>query len=149
MNEASEHVLNLERVFDAPRRLVFKAWTSREHWMQWWGPKGFKVLECALDFRIGGAWSVAMQSPAGGIGRQRGIFRDIADPERIVFTYAFVDDRGQAGHEMIVSLSFEDLGERTRLILHQAIFESVTWQKEHVAGWGEALDRFEAYLGKI
>ncbi len=145
----SERVLNLTRMFDAPRSLVFKAWAHPEHVMQWWGPRGFTVLSCEMDFRIGGAWSLSMRSPEGRVDRQRGIFRDIVEPERIVFTYAFVDDRGQAGHEMVVSVSFEDLGAKTRLILHQAIFESVTLREEHVAGWSESFDNLDQLVAKL
>jgi len=147
--DASQYVLNLTRDFNAPRNLMFKAWSRREHWMQWWGPTGFVVLECELDFRVGGAWRIAMKSPEGRIDRQQGVFRDISEPERIVFTYAFVDDHGAVGHEMIVAVSFEELGGKTRLNLHQAIFESIQLQREHIDGWHECFDNLDQELAKL
>jgi uncharacterized protein YndB with AHSA1/START domain len=55
----------ITRVFDAPRGLVFKAWTDPEHMARWWGPKGFTNPICELDARVGGAWRIVMRSPAG------------------------------------------------------------------------------------
>jgi len=94
----SDREVAMTRVFDAPRHLVFKAWTTPEHMMRWWGPQGFTCLSCAIDLRVGGTWRLAMRSPAGVEDRQRGVFREIVEPERIVFTYAFEDfaERGRA-----------------------------------------------------
>ena len=84
----------------------------------------------------------------------------IVEPERIVFTYAFEDfaerqtsgrwsnESGNPGHETIVTVNFEDLGAKTRLTVHQAVFESQTVRDEHLRGWGEALDRLAEYVAK-
>ncbi len=158
MNEAADRALEITRIFDAPRALVFKAWSAPEHLKRWWGPTGFTVLSCEMDFRVGGAWRLSMQSPQGVVDRQLGEFREIVEPERIVFTYAFEDfpqrqtsgrwskESGQPGHQTIVTVNFEDLGAKTRLTIRQAIFESAGVRDEHIRGWGEALDRFAAYV---
>jgi uncharacterized protein YndB with AHSA1/START domain len=158
VNKSVERELSITRVLDAPRALVFKAWTTPEHLMRWWGPTGFTCLSCSMDLRVGGAWRLAMRSPAGVEDRQEGVFREITEPERIVFTYTFVDfperqtsgrwsaDSGRPGHQTIVTVNFEDLGAKTRLTMQQAIFENNTVRDEHVRGWGEALDNLAACL---
>jgi uncharacterized protein YndB with AHSA1/START domain len=148
MTDSDQRTLVITRVFDAPRSLVFKAWTHPDHLTRWWGPHGFTVLSCSMDFRVGGGWSLSMRSPAGVVDRQRGVFREIVEPERLVFTYAFEDEHGKRGHETIVTLSFADLGSKTELTLRQAVFEAVAVRDDHVRGWGEALDHLADYVTK-
>src|SRR5579863_9076918 len=64
-SDTAPRELVITRIFDAPRSLVFRAWTHPDHLKRWWGPHGFTVLACAMDFRVGGGWSLSMQSPAG------------------------------------------------------------------------------------
>ena len=146
--ESSHRELVITRVFDAPRSLVFKAWTQPEHLMRWWGPHGFTVLKCEMDLRAGGGWYVHMRSAHGSEDRQRGVFREIVEPERLVFTYAFEDENRKPGHETIVTVTFTDLGGKTRLTVHQAVFETVAVCNDHVRGWGEALDHLADYVTK-
>jgi uncharacterized protein YndB with AHSA1/START domain len=148
-SDTAPRELVITRIFDAPRSLVFRAWTHPDHLKRWWGPHGFTVLACAMDFRVGGGWSLSMQSPAGVVDRQQGVFREIVEPERLVFTYAFEDEKGRRGHETIVTLSFADLGSKTELTLRQAVFESVAVRDDHVRGWGEALDHLAEYVTKV
>ncbi len=146
--ESGDRGLVITRVFDAPRGLVFKAWTQPEHLMRWWGPHDFTVLKCEMDLRAGGGWYVHMRSAHGSEDRQRGVFREIVQPERLVFTYAFEDENGTHGHETIVTVTFADAAGKTRLTLRQGIFESVAMRDDHVRGWGEALDHFAEYVTK-
>ncbi|HLI79765.1 MAG TPA: SRPBCC domain-containing protein [Candidatus Binataceae bacterium] len=142
----SSRELVITRVFDAPRALVFKVWTQPEHLSQWWGPHGFTVLQCEMDFRVGGGWYIRMRSAEGREDRQRGVIREIVAPQLLVFTYAFEDERGQRGHETVVTVTFAEVGGKTMLTLHQAIFESDEVRNDHVRGWGEALERLTEYV---
>jgi uncharacterized protein YndB with AHSA1/START domain len=158
VNSSVARELTITRIFEAPRAIVFKAWTTPEQLMRWWGPHGFTCLSCTMDLRVGGAWRLAMRSPAGVEDRQQGVFREITPPERIVFTYAFVDfperqtagrwseESGLPGHQTIVTVNFEDLGATTRLTVHQAVFENDGVRDEHIRGWGEALDRLAQHV---
>jgi len=144
--QQQQQTVTIIRDFDAPRHLVFQAWTQPEHLRRWWGPHGFTVESCEMDLRVGGGWQVRMRSPQGVVDRQRGVVREIVAPERLVFSYAFEDEHGRRGHETTVTVSFADRGGKTRLTVHHAIFESVTVRDDHVGGWGEALDHLAQYV---
>ena len=144
--ESAERELLITRVFDAPRHLVFKAWTEPERLMQWWGPRGFTVTFCNMDLRPGGSFRLHMRSPEGTEHRAQGVFREIVEPERLVLTRAWVDAQGTPGHETLLTVTFADHDGRTKLTLHQAGFESVTARDLHHGGWSSALDCLEEYL---
>jgi uncharacterized protein YndB with AHSA1/START domain len=144
--EPAERVLVIERIFDAPRSLVFKAWTEPERLMRWWGPNGFTTASCKMDLRAGGAWRITMHSPKGIEERQQGVFREIVEPERLVFTYAFEDPTGKRGHETLVTVTFAEHGGKTKLTLNQAVFDRVATRDDHVRGWSEALGHLTEYL---
>ena len=143
--EPSERTLVITRIFDAPRSLVFNAWTEPAHRMRWWGLKGFTVTSCEMDLRPGGAWRLSMRSPEGREDRQVGNFREIVPPERLVFTYAFEGAAGNLGHETLVTVTFAEHEGKTKLTVNQAVFETLAVRNDHVRGWGEALDRLAEY----
>jgi uncharacterized protein YndB with AHSA1/START domain len=146
--EPSELTLVVGRVFDAPRRLVFRAWTRPEHLVRWWGPRGFTLPSCTVDLRPGGAFHCLMRSPEGTDHRLRCTYREIVEPERLVFTFAWEDDGGRLGPETLVTVTFADQGGKTMLTLRQAIFETVTARNEHDEGWSGSLDRLVEYLAE-
>jgi uncharacterized protein YndB with AHSA1/START domain len=138
--------LVITRVFDAPRRLVFKLWTQPEHAVRWWGPQGFTTLSCEMDVRPGGAWRRAMRSREGTVHVKRGVYREIVEPERLVFTYADEGADGRLGHETLVTVSFAETGGKTKLTLGQAAFETAEARDAHQGGWTSCLERFADYL---
>jgi uncharacterized protein YndB with AHSA1/START domain len=138
--------LLLTRVFDAPRRLVYRAWTQPERAALWWGPQGFITLSCAMDVRPGGAWRLSMRSPEGTVHTKGGVYREVVEPERLVFTYAWEDAAGRRGHEMLVTVRFADRDGKTVLTLHQAGFESAAARDAHEGGWTSCMARFADYL---
>jgi uncharacterized protein YndB with AHSA1/START domain len=142
----AERELVITRVFDAPRRLVFKAWTEPEHLVRWWGPRGFMTISGRMDVRPGGAWVRAMRAPDGSEHRKCGVYREIVEPERLVFTYLSEDAGGNPAPETLVTVTFADLDGKTRLTLHQALFESVAARDLHRGGWTGCLERFVEYL---
>jgi uncharacterized protein YndB with AHSA1/START domain len=146
MASVSQPALTVTRVIDAPRALVFKAWIQPEYAVQWWGPGGFTILSCEMDVRPGGRYRSSARSPSGTVHTKRGVYREVSTPERLVFTYAWEDEAGRPLHETLVTVLFEDLGARTRLTLHQAVFQSEDLHDEHVAGWTSCLGRFAEYV---
>ena len=144
--ESAERELFITRVFDAPRDLVFRAWAEPERMTRWAGPRGFTMTSCEMDPRPGGTFNFCMRSPEGTDHRVRGVYREIVVPERLVYTWAWLDENGMPGHETLITVTFADHGAKTKLTLHQALFESVTARDLHYGGWDSALDCFAEYL---
>ena len=144
--QTEERELVITRVFDAPRSLVFKAWTEPEHLARWWGPRGFTTPFCEMDVRPRGAFRFGMRSPQGTDHWLRGVFREIVEPERLVCTWAWEDEEGKPGHETLLTVTFAEHDGKTRLTLRQAVFESVTSRDAHHDGWASSLDCLAEYL---
>ena len=126
VTEPADRVLTIERVFDAPRDLVFKAWTEPEHMSKWFGPRGFKSTVEKHDLRPGGQYRIHMLGPDRDHWSQ-GVFREIDPPKRLVMVGGWADAEGNMTRpETTLTLLFEDVGGKTKLTLHNAIFESTT-----------------------
>jgi uncharacterized protein YndB with AHSA1/START domain len=144
---SDERELIVTRVIDAPRQLVFKTWTQPEHIARWWGPQGFTTIHCEMDVRVGGAYRFGMRSPQGTERWKRGVYREIVEPERIVFTFAWENPSDDVPHnELLTTVTFEEEGSGTRLTLRQAPFASAALSDNHSAGWTSTFERFAAYL---
>jgi len=144
--QTAERELVLTRVIDAPRRLVFKAWTEAEHAANWWGPKGFTSLGFQMDVRVGGRFRCGMRSPQGTDHWKVGVYREIVEPERIVFTFAWENATGKPGNELLTTVTFDEDGTKTRLTLRQTQFTTREWRDDHQQGWTSTLQRLAEYL---
>jgi uncharacterized protein YndB with AHSA1/START domain len=142
----TDRELVITRVFDAPRSLVFKAWTEPERIKQWWGPRGAVTLSCELDFRPGGLWRTRAKAPDGREYVSHSVFREIVEPERLVFSYAWEDLEGKLKHETLVTITFVEQNSKTVLTFQQGVFESVTARDAHEGGWREFFDLLSEYL---
>jgi uncharacterized protein YndB with AHSA1/START domain len=153
VQEPQERVLVITRVFEAPRALVFKMFTQPEHLARWWGPKGFTLPSCELDPRPGGVFRCTMRSPEGSEHRLSCVFREVVAPERLVYTWTWLDAEDKPGHETLVSITLEEAGaaagEKTRFTMHQALFESESARDSHNDGWSGGLDRLGPYLATL
>jgi uncharacterized protein YndB with AHSA1/START domain len=141
-----ERELTLTRVFDAPRPIVFKAWVEPDQLALWWGPKGFTTIAYDMDIRPGGAFRFCMRSPQGTDYWKRGVYREIVEPERLVFTFAWEEEDGRPGHETLITVTFVERAGKTELTLHQAVFDTVAARDSHRVGWTSCFERFAEYL---
>lgn len=158
--KAAEHALTVTRVFDAPRSMVFKAWTDPEHVARWWGPKGFTTPVLKIDFRIGGEFHYCMRSPEGRDYWGKGIYREIVEPERLVFTDFFTDEKGNrvpATHygmspdwpeELLVTVNFAEQEGKTKLTLKHAGVPKGKEGDSCETGWTESLERLAEHLAE-
>ena len=163
--DPAELELVLTRVFDAPRELVFKAWTEPERLKQWWGPKGFTMLSLKLDLRPGGVFHYCMRAPNGGEMWGTFVYREIVAPERIVFVNSFSDaDGGLTRHplspswplEVLNTLMLTEHGGKTTLKLQGGPInateeERATFEAGHTSmqqGFGGTFDQLAAYLAE-
>ncbi len=154
--------MTVTRIFDAPRELVWKAWTDPKYVMQWWGPKGFTTPVCRMDFRVGGKFLCCMRAPDGQEFWNAGEYHEIVPYEKIVSSMYFSDSAGnkvnpeqygieheaiEGAHDVVI---FEDLGNgRTRLtFIGNETMESAT-ESGQVAGWYEILDKIAAVVAEL
>ena len=93
--ERVDHPLVVERIFAAPRDLVWKAWTESEHLKHWWGPKGYRLTVASLDLRPGGVFHYGLTSPKGDEMWGRFVYREIDAPRRLVYVSSFTDKLGK------------------------------------------------------
>ncbi len=157
---ATAKPLVITRFFDAPRKLVWKTWTVPERMKLWWGPKGFTVPECKIDLRVGGVYLYCMRSPEGKDYWGTGVYSEIVEPELIVCTDSFADEKGNvvpATHygmssdfplEMLVTVTFEEKGDRTKFTLHHFGIPSGADQDGAGQGWSESFDKLAEVLKK-
>jgi uncharacterized protein YndB with AHSA1/START domain len=101
-----------ERVFDAPRERVFATYTDPALIPQWWGPRRMTTTVDQMDLRPGGSWRFVMREPDGREIGFKGIYREVTPPERIVQTFEW---EGVPGHVIIETVTFEELGDRTKV----------------------------------
>jgi len=143
--QSSEWDLVITRVFDAPRELVFKAWTDTKHVAQWWGPKGFTNPVCELDVRAGGAIRIHMRAPNGVVYPMSGVFEEIVEPERLVFVSSALDDKGNSMFDVRSTVIFAEQRRKTALTLQLRVIKATAQAPQYLkgmeAGWTQSLDR--------
>lgn len=138
--------LVLTRMLNAPRELVFQAWTDPKHLVHWWGPSDFTLPHCEQDFRLGGNYRFCMRSPDGSDHWVRGEYTYIDPPSRLVFTWLREDAEGDIWCDTVVSITLEEQDGRTKLILEQTTFATVAHCEEHAFGWNQCLDRLVHFV---
>jgi uncharacterized protein YndB with AHSA1/START domain len=140
------------RVFDAPREVVFAAWTDPKQVAQWWGPTGFTAPVCELDVRPGGAILIHMRAPDGTVYPMSGIYKEIVPPERLVFTATPLDKDGNAMFENLNTVIFSERDGKTTVTLRVEVVKSSAAAEPYLSGmemgWKMTLDRLEAHVGK-
>jgi uncharacterized protein YndB with AHSA1/START domain len=143
----SDREIVMTRVFEAPRRLVFKALTNCEHLKHWWGPRRYTVASCEMDFRPGGAYRIVQRGADGAEFGFRGSYREIVPPERIVQTFEF---EGMPGHVSVETLTLVEQEGKT-IYTVTSVFDSVEdrdgmLQSGMEEGANETMDRLAEYL---
>jgi uncharacterized protein YndB with AHSA1/START domain len=109
----SDREIRIERVFDAPRDRVFAVYADPQLIPEWWGPRGTTTIVDEMDVRTGGRWRFVVRDADGRESGFRGAYREVAPPERIVQTFEW---EPMAGHVSVETATFEDLGDRTRVV---------------------------------
>jgi uncharacterized protein YndB with AHSA1/START domain len=139
----AEATLVLKRTVSAPPSQVFKAWTSPEQMRHWFCPEdGFSVAIAEVDLRIGGSFRIGMKNPKNQLHIATGTYREIQQPERLVFTWSWEHDP----IETVVTLSFTDVGNATELVLKHELLQTVKRRDDHARGWNGCLQHLEAFL---
>jgi uncharacterized protein YndB with AHSA1/START domain len=152
----------ITRVFDAPRELVWRAWTDPQYVMQWWGPKGFTSPVCKIDFRVGGKFLCCMRTPDGQDFWNAGEYHEIVPLEKIVSSMYFSDAEGNKvepehygiEHEAIEGAydvtTFEDFGDgQTKLTFtgNEPMEDAIN--SGQLEGWKQILDKVAAVIAEL
>ena len=160
VNETERMVVT--RVFDAPRELVWKAWTESKYVMQWWGPKGFTSPVCKMDVRVGGKSLLCMKTPDGYEGWNAIEYHEIVPYEKIVSSMYFSDSKGNKIEPERLGIEqeaidgaydvtiFEDLGNgQTKLtFIGNEPMESAK-NSGQMEGWIETLDKVAEVVAEL
>lgn len=158
----NEKVLVLEREFNAPRDLVFKMFKDPEHLKNFWGPRGWEVPVCKVDFREGGTWIYCMKCVDKNQGQYFGMeawgradYKEIVEPEKIVYVDSFADAQGNIDPKMpttTVTMMFIDLGQKTKIVSRgeytSAEALKTVMDMGMIQGISETWDRLEEHLAK-
>jgi uncharacterized protein YndB with AHSA1/START domain len=152
----------MTRIFDAPRAMVWKAWTDPEMVSRWWGPRGVTTPTCEVDARRGGKINIVMLAgkelgpAAGQEWPMTGTFEEVTPQDRLVFTATALQDRkgSRALLETRTTVTFDDLQGKTRLKLHILITRSSNTPEAKFAiqgmedGWSQSFDRLGETLSE-
>lgn len=143
--------LVLTRVLDAPRELVFRAWTDPKHLAHWFGPRGFTNPVCEVDLRPGGLWRHVMRGPDGNNYPMIVYYQEIVVPERLVFL-SYVPDQQKPLFEILNTVTFIEQGGKTKLTVEARVLKSTPEAAPMLAGmeegWKQTLDRLASHVAK-
>lgn len=139
-SDTADREITATRVFDAPRELVFEAWTDPKHIAQWWGPNGFTNTIHSMDVRPGGEWDFIMHGPDGTNYKNKIVYREVVRPERLVYDHlSFPPFR--------VTVIFEEQGQKTKLHM-QMLFETAAIRTSTIETFG-AIEGMNQTLGRL
>jgi uncharacterized protein YndB with AHSA1/START domain len=149
---ADEATVTITRIFDAPRTLVWAAWTDPKQVAQWWGPKGFTNPVCTLYPRPGGAIWIVMRGPDGVDYPMSGIFHEVVKPERLVFSVVAEDAAGHPLIEGLTTVTFTEHEGKTTVTVRATATAKVAVGARMLqgmeAGWTQSLEKLEALLAQ-
>jgi uncharacterized protein YndB with AHSA1/START domain len=148
--ELADRPLVITRVFDAPPDVVFKMWTNPKHVAQWWGPHGFTNPRCELEVRPGGAIRIDMRGPDGTVYPMTGAYREIVEPERLVFTSAALDEKANPLFELLTTVTFAEEAGKTVVKVQARVVKTTASAAQYLegmqAGWTQSLERLASHL---
>lgn len=147
--EAADELV-ITRVFDAPRELVFEAFTDPKHGLHWMGPRDYPIVKMEGELKPGGKWRSCLRAKDSGEELWNGgVYREVVAPERLVYTFAWDEESGNTPTETLVTLTFEDENGKTKMTFRQAPFASTESRDGHNEGWNSSFDRLDDYLSEI
>ncbi len=160
MADQNRNELTIVRVFDAPRELVWKAWTDEEMFKEWWGPKYFSAPAVKIDFKVGGKYLNVMRGPDGKEFWSTGTYKEIVPMERIVATDSFADEKGNIvpatyyglgesfPMEMLLTVTFEEQDGKTKMTLIHSGTENISDKdlSNMEQGWNQSFDKLAESL---
>lgn len=147
---SSKYDVTIVRTFNAPRKLVWDAWTQPTHLAQWWGPTNWTNPKCEVDLRVDGLLHIDMQSPDGTIYPMDGIYKEIEAPERLVISNIVPGENGEMLFEVMQIVTFRELEGKTQLTIEARVIRQLPGAEQYLegmeAGLQQSLDRLQDLL---
>ena len=145
--------VTVTRTLNAPRAMVFKAWTDPNQVAEWWGPHHFTNRIRQWDAKAGGAIDIDMIGPDGTVFPMSGTFNDVTSPDRLVFTSGALDPAGTPIFEVETTITLAETGGRTLLTMQARVLKQGPNAEQYLkgmeAGWTQSLERFDALLTRL
>lgn len=162
ISRVEERELIMERIFEAPRELVFRAFSEPKHLVSWWGPRGWETTNYTFGFKPDGVWHYCMQCTDKNQGEFYGqklwgksIYHEIDVPEKIVYTDIFSDEKGNISDNMpgnLVTLTFLEYKRKTKFVMRYQLGSSQSPEEIRDSGFVHGLDssfnRLDEFLNK-
>ena len=153
VQKPDDATLILKRTLNAPQERAFNAWTSAEHIQQWMQPEpGMVVPLASIDLQVGGKYRIQMKTPDGEFFTAVGVFQEVKEPERLVYTWDWEKDGSGAefgeveGKPSLITVEFLKRGERTEMVLTHSRFATVESRDNHARGWVKLVESFAGFL---
>jgi len=149
-----ERKVIITRIFDAPRKQVFKAWTDPKQMEQWWGPHGFTSSDCKLDVKPGGKWQIRFDAPQLGYNNLwvKGVYKEIVEPEKLFMTNIGSAGDDGVGIESTNLVTFEEFNGKTKLTLTIVVTKvPAGWEQAFAGmeqGWSQSLEKLNSLFTK-
>ncbi len=144
----TDRVLTITRQFAAPIEAVYRAWTDPKQLAVWWGPESVTTPHCETDLREGGRWRTCMRMPDGSEMWVGGVYREVAPPDRLAFTWAWDQEDGSRGHETVVEIELTANDGGTELRLTQSLFQDSEACKLHNEGWTSSFVCLDTHIAE-
>ena len=153
VQKPDDATLVVRRVLNATPERAFQAWTSAEHIQQWMRPEpGMVVPLASMDLRVGGKFRIQMKMPDGEFFTAVGVFKEVKEPERLVYTWDWEKDGSGAefgeveGKPSLITVEFLKRGERTEFVLTHSRFATVESRDSHARGWDRGVESFAKFV---
>ncbi len=156
--QAAEREFSMTRTINAPRQIVFEAWTNADLLARWFGPNGTSIPYAKVDARPGGVMHCCMRMPDGQEIWSKGIYREVVKPDRIVVTDSFADKDGNVvrpetygmtpewPEQALITITLKDRDGKTELTVRHSVPESLANKSGAGQGWSETLDRLNEFV---
>ena len=135
--------LEIRRIFQAPRKKVFRAWTEAKELNRWFGPSDEYTAKTEVDLRVGGKYRFEIRHSGEAVHTAFGEYREILPPEKLVFTWSWEDGSVE---NTLVTIDFLDNGAGTQIVLTHELFPSTEWRDKHNEGWNGCIGQLEKLL---
>ena len=133
--ESEDRVLRLTHRFDAPREIIFRAWTDASWLVRWMGPQACSCPFAEIDLRVGGAFRLAIRNAEGKDHVAFGTYQAIESPGQLTFTWQWEQEDGSPGHEMLIEIELRESDAGTDMVFTQTRFPTEDSRDQHQGGW--------------